>query len=207
MALIDKLLLRNPEETARAEAKREFRRLMPSRGRISEIAQCGITAYYDKKFGRFEPAHDRWDGSHASTLQANPQLRRIDVIADNMFKGGRFSLNEIGDVRSKDPPHDYEGTMALARLTDRRDMMVAMLILDIGSEVRFSKLRVATVTGHDFMVRLSTRDHGMIVGPNTLFSRQFPETVHERGAEGSRVFHTLLETLDAIERILAIKPE
>jgi hypothetical protein len=202
MALIDKLLLRGPEDTARAEAMREFRCLMPGGGRFSELTESDITTYYDLRFGRFEPALDRWDGAHASVLRANPQLRRIDVIADSVFHAGRFELCRAGPIRSDVPPFEHEGMIATIRLKDRAGKMSAMLTLDIDGEVRFSKLRIGTSVGNDFLVRLSTLDGGMTIGPNRPAQGRLPETIHERAPELSDVFQTISETIVAIERIL-----
>jgi hypothetical protein len=202
MALIDRLLLRGPEETARAEALREFKRIMPSRGRFSELAESGITAYYDKKFGQFEPAHDRWEEGCASAIRANPSLLRIDVIADNVFKAGRFELCAAGPVRSDVPPFVHEGIVAAIRLADRAGLVTGMLTLDIGGGARFSKLRIGSASGGDFLVRLSLLDGGMTVGPNRPVEGRLPETIHQRAAEGSEVFQTISETIVAIERVL-----
>jgi len=202
MALIDRLLLRGPKETARAEAMREFRRIMPAGGRFSELAECGITEYYDQKFGRFKPALDQWNEIHPFALRANPQLRRIDVIADNVFHSGRFRLCGAGPIRSDVPPFEHEGMIATFRLIDRTGYITAMLTLDIGSEVRFSKLRIGNASGKDFLVRLSILDGGMTIGPNRPVEGRLPETIHERAPELSDVFQTVSETIVAIERML-----
>ena len=202
MALIDRILLRDKDATARAEAIREFKRIMPARGGFSELAESGITAYYDKKFGQFEPAHDRWEEGCASAVRANPSLLRIDVIADSVFKNGGFELCAAGPVRSDVPPFDHEGIVAAIRLSDRPGIVTGMLTLDIGGGARFSKLRIGTIRGNDFLVRLSLQDRGMTIGPNRPVEGGLPETIHQRAAEGSEVFQTISETIVAIERIL-----
>ncbi|MCI0503908.1 hypothetical protein L0Y65_04310 [Candidatus Micrarchaeota archaeon] len=202
MALIDKLLLRGPEETARAQALREFRRIMPGSGRFSEVAESGLVAYYDRRFGRFEPARDRWNDAHQTVLRANPALRRIDVIADTVFRSGRFRLMGAGPVRSDAPPYELADMIAAIRMEDRPGAMTGMLTLDIGGEIKFSKLRIGLASGKDFLVRLSSLDGGMTVGRNQQAGGRLPETVHERAAEGSEVFQTISDTLAGIERFL-----
>ncbi|MFN7991736.1 MAG: hypothetical protein U0R44_06290 [Candidatus Micrarchaeia archaeon] len=202
MALLDRLLLRGPDEISRAEAMREFKRLMPKRGRFGEMQESGITGYYDKRFGLFEPSLDRWEDGHADVLKANPQLRRIDALTDALFQAGRFELRMAGHIISEGSPPRYEGTVAAISVADRAGLMKGMLTLDIGGEVRFSKLRIGTHRGSDFLIRLSALDHGMALGPNRPVPGRIPETIHERAAEGSEVFQTLAETLAGIERIL-----
>lgn len=202
MAFIDRLLLRGPEETARAEALREFRRVMPAGGRFSQLAESGVTEYYERRFGRFEIALDRWNDAHATALRANPQLRRIDVIADSIFDAGRFELCKAGPIRSDAPPFDVEGLIAIIRLKDRAGRMGGMLTLDIGSEVRFSKLRLGLSSGRDYLVRLSIPDGGMIIGPNMPEHGRLTETVRERAPAGSDVFQTVADAVAAIRRII-----
>jgi hypothetical protein len=204
MALIDRLLLRNPQEAQRARALREFRRIMPKRGRFSELGESGITTYFDRRFGAFEPALDRWEGGHTSALRSNPQLRRIDVVTDQLFRTGHFSLVKYGDLRSKEPPYETEGLVAILRLRGNGGRTFGVLSLDIGSEIRFSKLRLGTEDGRDYLVRLSTLDGGMIVGPNQPQLGKLPESVNERAAYGSEAFQTITETIAAMERLIHI---
>ncbi len=200
MALIDRILLRNAEETARAEGMREFRRLMPRKGGFSEFAESGITSYYDSRFGRFGPALDSWD-DHPQVLKANPQLRRVDVIADTVFESGGFELKGLGQVRSK-ADGGQEGIIAAISLSDRPGVLFGMLTLDVASEIRFTKLRIGMAGGKDFLVRPSALDHGMIISPNMPIERPLPEAISDKAPEGSHIFKTIEESILALERLL-----
>lgn len=206
MALIDRILLRNEVETARAEAMREFKRVMPSRGRFSEFVESGITSYYDHRFGRFDPAIDEWRKEtwreEPHILKANPQLRRVDVIADSVFDSGVFDVKGLGAVRSRSEPGKVEGAIAAIGLSDRPGVMIGMLTLDIGSEIRFTKMRIGVVGGKDFVVRPSSLDYGMVISPNVPGQRDLPEAINERAAEGSQIFLTIQDTILALERLL-----
>ncbi len=202
MALVDRLLLRGPEETARAEAVREFKGSIPRKGRFQELERSPITNYYDRKFGQFDPSLDRWEDGHASALKANPLLRRIDVVADSLFHSGRFRRAGLGPVFRAGRLDEYEGTIATIMMADGPSFTTAMLTLDVGGDVRFSKLRVGTISGVDYLVRLSTLDGGMIIAPNRPVRGDLPESVHQRAAEGCEVFQTLSETLARIEILL-----
>jgi hypothetical protein len=202
MALIDRILLRNAEETARAEALREFKKEMPQYGAFHEIARSKLTCYYDRRFGNFEPQHDRWKDGEADLLKANPLLRRIDIIADSLFKAGRFEVRSMGNIRCDDAPGTVAGTIAAISMMNRARNMMGMLTLDIGTEVRFSKLRLYADNTDGYVIRLSMLDRGMTVQHGLTDGKGVPETVHERAAEGSEVFQTLSETLARMERLL-----
>ncbi len=201
MAFIDRILLRNPEETARAEATREFRRLMPMGGRFSEFAESGITSYYDRRFGAFEPRLDEWRGG-AQIIQANPQLRRVDVIADALFGSGSFRVSGIGPVVSRSDPLSVEGVIAVVGIRDRPGIMMGMLTLDIGSEIRFTKLRVGIEGRGDWVVRPSSLDLGMAISQNPAVPRDLPETVSDKAPQWSIIVQTIGEAIAAIEGLL-----
>jgi hypothetical protein len=202
MALIDRILLRGPEEAARAEAARELKRAMPKSGRFQELERSGITGYYDKRFGQFDPTLDRWEEGHASALKANPLLRRIDIVADSLFHSGRYERCGLGPVYRGGRLGEYEGTIATIRMEDGPAYTTAMLTLDVGGEVRFSKLRIGTREGTDYIIRLSPLDGGMIIAPNRPGRGDLPEAIHERAADGSEVFRTLSETIAGLEILL-----
>ncbi len=199
MALIDRILLRNAEETARAEGMREFRRIMPARGKFSEFAESGITSYYDRRFGRFGPALDAWN-DNPQVLKANPQLRRADVIADTVFESGVFAVKGLGPVMSGSG--EVEGTIAAISLSDRPGILFGMLTLDVASEIRFTKLRIGVIGGKDFLVRPSALDNGMLISPNMPGGRPLPEAISDKAPEGSHIFKTIEETILALERLL-----
>jgi hypothetical protein len=77
-----------------------------------------------------------------------------------------------------------------------------MLTLDVGGEVKFSKLRIGTMSGADFLIRLSTLEGGMIIAPNRPIRKELPEAVYERVPDGSEIFQTLTETIARIELLL-----
>ncbi|HSB46927.1 MAG TPA: hypothetical protein VLD37_02855 [Candidatus Bilamarchaeum sp.] len=202
MTFFGTLFGRDPEAAARKEAMREFKRAMPGRGAFHELERSKLTEYYDRRFGQFEPELDRWKDGEADVLKSNPLLRRIDIIADSLFKAGFFELRGAGEVLSLSEPRTVQGTIAAISLMNRARTMTGMLTLDIGSEVHFSKLRLYADNTDGFIIRLSTLDHGMTVQPHLPERKGLPETVHERAAEGSEVFQTLSETLAGIERLL-----
>lgn len=199
MALIDRILLRNAEETARAEGMREFRRLMPSKGKFSEFAESGITSYYDSRFGRFGPAIDSWN-DHPQVLKANPQLRRVDVIADTVFESGSFRLRGLGPVRSESGKP--EGSIAAISLSDNPGTMIGMLTLDVASEIRFSKLRIGTASGGDYVVRPSSLDHGLVIYPNRPMKRELPEAVSDKAEGIIAIFQTVEDAILALQSLL-----
>ncbi len=204
MAFVDRLLLRGPEETARAEAMREFKRTMLRHGSFSEFAESGITSYYDHRFGRFEPALDVWK-AEVHILKGNPQLRRVDVIADTVFGSGLFAVKSLGPITPRSDPGLIEGVAAAVALQDRPGRMIGMLTLDVGSEVRFTKLRIGVVGGNELVVRPSALDRGMAISPNKPGRRDLPETMSEKAPQGSIIVQTIGEAVAALERLLSGK--
>jgi hypothetical protein len=190
----------DPERAARRRAIREFRESVPKRGSFHELERSGLVNYYDKRFGSFDPELDKWEEGKANVLCANPLLRRIDIIADALFRAGQYELRKIGDVMSPEGP--IEGTIAVITMKSRARNMIGGLTIDIGGEVRFSKLRLYADNTEGVVVRLSTLDQGMAVQPYLPERRGMPETIHERAGEGSEIFRTLSETLAGLERLL-----
>lgn len=196
MALIDRMLLRNAEETARAEALREFRGIMPRAGRFSEVAQSGIRSYYDKRFGHYSPELDSWK-EEAHVLKANPQLRRVDVIADAVFSSGKFQLRGLGVVRN-----DSGGMIAAISLIDSGGERLGMLTLDIGSEVRFTKLRIGKASGDDYAVRPSSLDRGLVLYHNKPAGGKLPDAISDRAEGIIAIFQTIEDAVLALRRLL-----
>ncbi|MEW6722247.1 MAG: hypothetical protein AB1324_03225 [Candidatus Micrarchaeota archaeon] len=200
-SIIDRILNRSAEEIARKNAMREFKKRMPKSGSLHELEESALVGYYNARFGTFEESLDRWEAGHASALRANPQLRRIDVIADAIFQSGMFRVLGAGPVFSRRTI--YEGNIAVIGLNDRAGLIAGRLTLDIGGDVRFSKLVFTALGGDAFVVQASLLDGGMAIEPaSKSMSGGLPKSIHDRAAEGSEVFQTLSETLVAIDRIL-----
>ena len=184
---------------ARAEAKREFRGLFRKRGLLEEQ---GLTSYYDAKFGHYEREKEAWGHGKASLFSANPQLRRVDVVADALFTDGLYRLLGLGDVVSR--RGNMEGTIATVRLQNCERTLSGMLTLDVGGETRFTKLRIGEIeTRSVFTIRPSALDRGIVVEPDEddRIERELPLSVHDRSIDPIRVFQTVADAIDALRVI------
>jgi hypothetical protein len=199
MAFIDSLLRRSPEETARAEAMREFRRVFKSRGILEER---GLNSYYDARYGPYSSKVDVWEPENVCIFKSNPQLRRVDIFADAMFMDGLYRLVRLGDVIS--PQNELEGSIALVRLRDDGSLS-AMLTLDIGDEVRFTKLRIGhAINRKVYVVRPSSLDGGIVIeaDENERIKRDLPLSVSDRSANPMGIFRTVMEAIEAMKLII-----
>jgi hypothetical protein len=200
MALIDRILLRGPEETARAESKREFRRVFRTRGLLEEK---GLTDYYDHRYGRYGKDRDNWEEGNANIFKANPELRRIDIVADFMFANGVFVLSGMGDVVS--PRNVVEGCIAAVKLRNTSRSLSGMLTLDIGGEARFTKLRIGNfLTNGVFTIRPSSLDRGIVIEPDEeeKVRRELPISVSDRSQKPIGIFQTVAEAVDALRQVI-----
>jgi len=203
MSLVNRLMQSLGQDAQRAMAMREFERRMPARGRIHSIERSRFTDYYDKRFGAFEPQLDGWEMGHAMALKANPQLRRIDIVADSLFHSGGFELRSAGPVPCGRSGQDLEDLAAAISIWDGSGKMAAMLTLDIGSEIRHSKLKVCTREGRKLLLRLSTLDMGLALIEKP--DKDAPAaTANTRAPEGSPILQTLAEAIQEIRQRLGI---
>lgn len=200
MAFIDKVLLRGPEETKRAESKREFKRVFRGRGLLEER---GLTSYYDKKYGVYSKDRDKWEDGNANIFRANPELRRIDQLADFVFTNGIFVRSGVGEVVSAE--NIVEGVIAAVKLRNTSRSLSGMLTLDVGGDVRFTKLRVGNFfTSGVFTVRPSSLDRGIVVEKDgdEKERRELPLSVSDRSAKPIGVFQTVAEAVDALKQVI-----
>ncbi len=201
MSLLRRFMTPSPVRKERARQLDEFKSVMPRYG----IADDGkLQMYYARKFGEFDPLSEAWKDGEADIFKANPGLRRIDVIAEAVFRNGEFILKEVGEVYAPSTPVPvYEGTVAVMRLVSSDALMLGHLTLDVSPEVKFSKLRI-TVMGSDetYTVRASTVDRGMVIYNSLPKAEQMPETIRQAAPKGNQVFQTLADTVRALEGIL-----
>jgi len=200
MALIDRILLRGPQETERAEAKREFKRVFRGRGLLEER---GLTDYYDHKYGKYAIERDRWEDGNASIFKANPELRRIDQVADFIFTNGVFVRSGVGEVLSSG--NEVEGVIAAIRLRNASRSLSGMLTLDVGGETRFTKLRLGNFfTNGVFTIRPSSLDRGIVIEPDEeeKTRRELPLSASDRSRNPIGIFQTVAEAVDALRQVI-----
>lgn len=191
--------------------------MLGERGRI-EVGS--LTEHYDKKFGRYSPEADRWQDEKLTALEANPQLRRIDVIAEHLFLGGCFNIKCVGPVTGPRWQPQFgprisisnEGLLAIIVLRSQDGFLKAILRLDVEpEEVKFSSLRIVPQTESQLVhtIRLSLVSRGVMVRVNDALveqlnegMRNFPESIHESAAEAP-VFRTIVETEAELRRSLS----
>ena len=222
---IERAITIDPQILSRKQATWDFKDVLGrTRGRVE---RGRINTYYDRKFGKYSVETDRWDRESVNTLLANPQLRRIDVVAESLFEGGEFKLEDVGSVfyprwRPTAGPArsiSYDGTIAVITLVDHAEELKGGLTLDIGGDVRFTKLLVArkddVIEGTNipkvlYIVRLSLVSRGVIIREDdpqiarlTQGMRDAPESVNEPAGD-AQIFTTIREALAAIKEKLRI---
>src|SRR3989338_372968 len=222
---IERAITINPQVLARKQAAWDFEDAL---GKAEGIVEKGrLTKYYDRRFGNYDPQTDRWDTESTNILLENPQLRRVDVIAEDLFKSGEFKLDGIGPVYYPrwqpiaGPQRDisYEGTIAIITLVDPKEELKGGLTLDIGTEVRFTKLLVArkdevvpctNIPKVLYTIRLSLVSRAVIlreedpqIAQLSRGLRDLPESVNE-SASDALVFTTVGEALAVLKEKLRI---
>ncbi len=200
MALIDRILLRGEDATARAEAMREFKRVFRGRGLLEER---GLTDYYDHRYGKYSKERDRWEEGNASIFKANPELRRIDQVADFIFTNGVFVRSGVGEVLS--PGNEVEGVIAAIRLRNASRSLSGMLTLDVGGETRFTKLRLGNFSTNGVLtIRPSALDRGIVIEPDEeeKTRRELPLSASDRSRNPIGIFQTVAEAVDALRQVI-----
>ncbi len=216
---IERMLIRNPEILASRKAAWRFMDLLGERRGIVRV-NGKLAKFYDERFGRYDPIADVARGGKANVLDANPQLRRMDVVAEEVFAGGSYAFDGAGPVISPrwqpvagpQRPTSFDGTIAIITLRGLHGLKGALTLDVDGEEVKFTKLRIGAPDGSMvYTVRLSVPSGGITVeemdqrlASFMLGQRDMPETVGEPASNGSSVFTTIRETVDALVKRLGL---
>lgn len=203
MAFIDRILMRDQAAIARLDEIRGFKRGFPSRGLLDET---GLARYYDGKFGAYSHDSDRWKEGEASLLRANPQLRRIDVVADGIFSDGVWKVVRTGSIFSPPPEAAALGQVAGVRLRTDDHFLYGLLTLDLGTEIMFTKLRVGEMLSmRTYMVRPSALDRGIVIEPQDDEQQgPVPRSMADRSRNALGIYETVREAIEALRKILRL---
>ncbi|MBI5158592.1 hypothetical protein HY992_00550 [Candidatus Micrarchaeota archaeon] len=139
-------------------------------GRSGRIESGTLTGFYDAQYGEYSKASDALRRESENVLEQNPQLRRLDVVAEKLFEGGTFKVLGVKSVMQKTGAparrrETLEGITAGIRVESEDRMVAGVLTLDLkGEEVKFTKLEVVDgKNGKAFLVRLSLPTGGVVV--------------------------------------------
>lgn len=161
--------------------------------RKGTVSKGVLTRFYDFKFGAYTVGEDRTRLGE-NVLEENPQLRRLDFVAEKLFENGTFNLLGVRtEFKTTGGPKNrirsFEGVTAKIRIESKDRQATGVLTLDLtGDEIKFTKLEIVAGREEEFwhqeayLARLSIPAGGIVI---ERFDSAIELAEYKRGRETS----------------------